>query len=94
MRSILRSALVVAVLGSILLTVSLAPFAAAPKPVPPPPPTPPTCSAPCTGHEAYPFAGIPPQSHEQATMYNTFPTPQQQGLYSKFVGFYQGYSVT
>ncbi len=77
-------------LAGAILAMSLMPLAAAPKPGPPPPvpPTPITN----TGHEAYPYAGDPPQGHEQGIIYNSFSTPEQQGLYSKFVGFRQDYT--
>ncbi len=69
------------------------PLAAAPKPVPPPNPLPPTPVT-NTGHEAYPFAGDPPQGHEQGVIFNSFLTTQQQGLYGKFAGFYPDYQRT
>lgn len=91
MRVVMRAALASLLLGAVLLSLCLMPLAAAPKPVPPPPaPLPPTPVT-HTGHEAYPFAGDPPQGHEQAIIFNSFSTPEQQGLYSKFAGFGQDY---
>lgn len=67
------------------------PFAAAPKPVPPPPTLPPPTPPTHTGHEAYPFAGDVPTGHEQGIIFNSFGTPEQKGLYSRFAGFGQDY---
>ena len=90
MRHVMRIALASLVLGAVLLSFCAMPFASAPKPPPPAGPAPPYVPT-QTGHEGYPFAGDPPQGHEQGVIYNSFPTSQQQGLYNKFVGFYQDY---
>lgn len=89
MRRVIRTALAALMLGAVLLTFCLMPLAAAPEPVPPPPTPPPPPNAPThTGHEAYPFAGDAPTGHEQGIIFNSFATPEQKGLYNKFVGFY------
>lgn len=62
--------------------------AQAPKPIPPAPGPPP----PPTGHEGYPYTGIPPTGHELARNESSYASPQQQMLYAKFVGFYADYS--
>ncbi len=91
MRVGMRVALASLLLGAVLLSFCLMPLAAAPKPVPPPPTPPPPTPVTHTGHEAYPYAGDPPQGHEQGIIFNSFPTSEQKGLYSRFAGFGQDY---